>query len=209
MTQAYPLAWPQGWPRTKTEDRKRGDNFKSGRVVHGWLRPISFPIARDKLYDELDRLGAINCILSSNHPVNSRGMASESRAKLADDGIAIYFQYLGKSMVMACDRYDTAAGNMSSLRLAIEAMRQLERHGGGFMMERAFSGFEALSAPGAIHWPSILKLKPPATRDEIEAAFRALARERHPDRGGSNVLMAELNAARVAALKELGTHDRA
>jgi hypothetical protein len=50
-------------------------------------------------------------------------------------------------MTMACDRFDNAAANMRSLGLAIEAMRQLERHGGGAMMEKAFSGFVALPPP--------------------------------------------------------------
>ena len=36
----------------------------------------------------------------------------------------------------------------------------------------------------------------------IEANFKRLARDRHPDRGGSDAAMAELNAARERALKE-------
>ena len=48
---------------------------------------------------------------------------------------------------MARDAYKTVAGNMRSLTLAIEAMRQLERHGGSTMMERAFQGFAAIAPP--------------------------------------------------------------
>lgn len=40
--------------------------------------------------------------------------------------------------------------------------------------------------------------------DATSALYRRLAAERHPDRGGSTEKMAELNAARDAAMKELG-----
>ena len=64
---------------------------------------------------------------------------------------------------MACDRFDNAAANMRSLGLAIEAMRQLERHGVGTMMERAFTGFVALPAPESPC--DVLGLKPIASMD--------------------------------------------
>ena len=89
---------------------------------------------------------------------------------------------------------------MRSLGLAIEAMRQLERHGGGTMMERAFSGFAALPPPRSC-W-DILGVPVGSSRAVIEKAFRERAPAAHPDRGGSNADMAELNAARDRALRE-------
>jgi curved DNA-binding protein CbpA len=41
-----------------------------------------------------------------------------------------------------------------------------------------------------------------ASREAIEAAYKRLARQRHPDAGGSDALMAELNAARAKAIEE-------
>lgn len=102
-------------------------------------------------------------------------------------------------MVMASDRFYTIEGNMRSIGLAIEAMRQLERHGGGAMMERAFSGFVALAPPKSC-W-EILGLKPGASEASIGAAFREKAMQAHPDRGGSHAAMAELNRAKEEALK--------
>ena len=43
-----------------------------------------------------------------------------------------------------------------------------------------------------------------ATLDQIEAAYKRLARERHPDSGGSTAMMSELNIARDQARKERG-----
>jgi hypothetical protein len=64
--------------------------------------------------------------------------------QVGDLGLAIYFVLNGRPLAMACDCFDIAAANMRLPGLAIEAMRRLERHGGGAMMERAFSGFAAL-----------------------------------------------------------------
>ena len=41
------------------------------------------------------------------------------------------------------------------------------------------------------------------TRDDVEKAYRRLASLRHPDKGGSNEAMAELNRARDEALEEI------
>jgi tetratricopeptide (TPR) repeat protein len=46
----------------------------------------------------------------------------------------------------------------------------------------------------------ILKLRPPATRDDIRRAYRTQARMVHPDHGGSHAAMVRLNAAYELAL---------
>lgn len=69
------------------------------------------------------------------------------------------------------------------------------------MMDRAFSGFAAITGPGAKEWWQILGVTATATVEQINAAYRALARERHPDSGGSDAMMADLNTARDAGLK--------
>jgi hypothetical protein len=201
VTTAYPLAWPSGWPRTPVAERGKGWHFREREKVAG-TRLVTFVTARDKLYRELERLGAESVVISCNHKPGARRMPIEAARAPADDAIAVYFSLNGKQLVMACDRYQSAAANMTSVRLAIEAMRQLERHGGGTMMNKAFEGFEALPAPGSIHWAHILGVPQTARRDDIERAFREKAREIHPDRGGSSAGMAELNLARERALRE-------
>lgn len=201
MTEAYPLQWPIGWPRTALEDRERGYKFRqTGGGGYG-RGLVTFAVARDKLYQELERLGAQSVIISTNHKPDIRGMPIESKRKVDDDGVAIYFRLKGRDMAMACDRYDGAAANMRSLGLAIEGMRQLERHGGGTMVERAFTGFAALPAPENYKkWWDVLECAPTASQTVIESQYHHFARIRHPDKGGSEAAMAELNAAREAGL---------
>jgi hypothetical protein len=198
MTESTPLYWPEGWPRTPAGKQDRGWQFKQ-RGSAGWRDQLpTFASARDRLYDELQRLGATSPIISTNHPTDRYGVPTESKRRVSDEGVAIYFKLNGRPMAMACDRFDNAAANMRSLGLAIEAMRQLERHGGGTMIERAFTGFVALPSNSA--W-DVLGLRPGASRDEITKAYRAKAMECHSDHGGSDEKMARLNVARDELLR--------
>lgn len=188
----YPLHWPDGWPRTQWGHRGASRFGKTG----------ANQIA--ELQRELRLLGARNIVISSNVPVRQDGLpySDAARRRYDDPGVAIYFTLKGKPLAMARDRYWTPWENMRSLVLAIDAIRSIERHGGATMMERAFSGFTALPAPDVPnHWSDILQVRRDASRDQIEANFRRLARDRHPDRGGSNEQMSELNRAREEALK--------
>jgi len=57
-------------------------------------------------------------------------------------------------------------------------------------------------------WRQVLELHRESnsslTWGKVEATFKRLARERHPDHGGSDAMMAELNRARDDARRELG-----
>jgi hypothetical protein len=128
MTTAFPLSWPQGWPRIPSHRQDSGAKF--GR--------LSFAKARDSLLDELRRLHATHVVVSTNHPVDRNGIPREG-TRIADHGVAVYFVLGGKPLVMACDRFTNAASNMRSVALAIEHLRGLQRHD-STMVERAFSG---------------------------------------------------------------------
>jgi curved DNA-binding protein CbpA len=62
------------------------------------------------------------------------------------------------------------------------------------MVEQAFAGFTALPAPKNPN--EVLGVRSGASRAEIEAAYREKAKRAHPDAGGSEAAMAELNSAR-------------
>jgi hypothetical protein len=221
--EAYPLSWPEGWTRTASHLRKAGSQFVTRETVyqdnHSWKtsRAVTPDYARRLLVDELGRLKARGMIISTNVPLRADGEmhAGAARVKISDPGVAVYFQLKGKPMVMAADAYDNIAANLRSLGLAIEALRQLERHGGGVMMERAFAGFTSLpapegSAPKRPWWTVLNYGEDPETRldlsvDEVKARYRTLAKRRHPDSdGGSHELMSELNEALVDAERDLG-----
>jgi hypothetical protein len=191
MTESFPPSWPEGWPRTPSHAQERGYEFRQRRQDGGYgTTLVTFATARDKLYDELQRLGATSPIVSTNHPTDRYGIPVESKRRVQDEGVAVYFTFKRRPMVMACDRFDSAAANMRSLGLAIEAMRQLERHGGGTMIERAFTGFLTLPAPKSPH--EILGVRPGAAPEESENAFRQKAKQLHSDKGGDDAAMAEL-----------------
>jgi hypothetical protein len=126
----------------------------------------------------------------------------------ADPGAAVYWRDGEQDRCMAIDRYTKVEQNIAALAATIEAMRAIERHGGAVIMDRAFTGFTALPAPIVAGmkrpWREVLRLNGAATLAEVNAAYRLLAAVYHPDRGGTDAKMAELNAARDEALQELG-----
>jgi len=195
--EAFPLDWPDGWPRTSEWKRESDSKFAQSRE-------LTIDRARRSLTDELRRLGATQIVISSNLRLRQDGFPLGQQAKvLKDPGVAVYFMLKNRPMVMARDAYKSAAGNMRSLALAIEAMRQLERHGGSTMMERAFQGFAAIAPPDwKKPWREVFGVKPDWHGD-ITALYREKAKNRHPDSGGSDTLMAELNVAYGEAKREL------
>jgi hypothetical protein len=156
-----------------------------------------------QLMDELRRLGAIDIVVSSNIPTRSDGLPYAESRRIEDPGIACYFTFKKKSLVMARDGFTSPAGNIRSLTLAIEGLRLLERHGGSHMLEKAFTGFLAITPPDwKKPWHEVFGVKPD-WRGDIDTLYREKARSRHPDVGGVDGLMAELNVAYHEAKQEL------
>ena len=219
MTQAYPLKWPAGWPRTPEVRRSPGNQFGNFTQAPGqtWKsrRPPTPAASRDRVREELRKLGASNVTISSNVPVRNDGewVSGAADRRHPEPGIAVYFMLKGKPLVMAQDAYQGLAENLTSLALAIEAMRSLERHGGGTMMQRAFDGFSALPPPAGSKpkrpWWTVLRYSEnPEDREllsagEVEARYKTLAKKLHPDAGGTAEEFNELTAAKDEALEEL------
>lgn len=205
---AYPLQWPKGWPRSKS--RKAGNFGRQEERSNGNGSLYKFKIdltmadAMKRVKYELERLGvkvADDSIVSTNLKLNLSGLPRGDQGEPSDTGVAVYFQKRnGPMRVIAIDAYTRVRDNLAAIAATLEAMRAIERHGGAQILERAFSGFAALTATGK-NWWDVLEVRPDASREIIEANFRRLARDRHPDRGGDNAKMAELNGARDAALR--------
>lgn len=72
------------------------------------------------------------------------------------------------------------------------------------MMERAFQGFAALVPPDwKKPWREVFGVTPD-WRGDIAMLYREKAKNQHPDSGGSDQLMDELNVAYGEAKRELG-----
>ena len=67
------------------------------------------------------------------------------------------------------------------------------------MVEQAFTGFLALPQPEQ-PWQVLGLQDSHPTPDQVEDAYRRLAMQHHPDRGGTEAEMARINAARDALL---------
>ncbi len=201
MTTAFPLAWPEGWPRTPDSQRKW--SLPGGRA-----RSQDWNTVVKRLRDELSRLGARNVVLSTNQPIRQDGQPYAAKRAIEDPGAAVFFTLRGRQLAMAQNGYQLLIDNIRSIALAIEYLRGLERHGGGTMMDRAFAGFEALPPPSTKRpWREVLCVfddRRTWSLAEVEATYRNLAKRAHPDAGGSDARMAELNAAIADARKELG-----
>jgi hypothetical protein len=181
MVEAYPLQWPVGRPRTEPYRRKRAI-FKTprGKAIGGLLA-------------EIKRLGGRSVVISSNLATYERGGQAIPYAgqRVDDPGVAVYFELKGRQRCFALDRYTSIDDNIHAVELTIMALRGVERWGGAEMMDAAFSGFQALPAPdgspmiGKPPWYAVLGVDLNSTKEEIRRRYLELAKETHPDSGGS------------------------
>jgi hypothetical protein len=183
MIAAYPLSWPEGWPRAK---HRKVSPYK-----------VSTDSALESLLGDLRLMGARNVIVSSNVPLRRDGTmyrGDHSESAMPDPGVALYWDdRQGNPRVIACDVWRTVRENVRALGMAIEYLRGLERCGASSILERAFAGFARL--PAAADCWSVLGFSGRVARHEVDARYRELARKHHPDRGGDHQQMARINAA--------------
>jgi hypothetical protein len=169
--EAYPLHWPDGWPRRQRHQRSASDYR------------VTFGRARDELLRELTLGRARHVVISSNIPLRRDGLPLANMREPEDPGVAVYWNDKnGKPRVIACDVWRTARENLRAIGLAYASLRQIERTGASELLERAFQGFARL--PAAADCWSVLGVQRGATRETISERFRELAIQHHPDKGG-------------------------
>lgn len=195
MIEAYPLAWPEGRPRTPAYYRERA-RFD-----------CTLASARDGVLREIERLGGRDPILSTNLALRRDGFPAANQRRVDDCGVAVYFTYRRQQVCFACDRWDLVEHNMRAIEKTIEALRGIERWGTGDMMQAAFRGFTALpNQSDGNNWRSVFGFAADEkfTLDEVRARYRAMAAQAHPDRGGTDERMAILNLAWQKAQEAFG-----
>lgn len=197
---AYPLTWPAAKPRTAHYQRKAATFKRDGNR-------LTTAAGADRVEAEVQRLGGKYLLISSNVEVTLSGRPRSGQRAPEDPGVCIYFHLDKAPFAMACDRYTTVADNLAAIAAHIEATRAITRYGVASAAE-TLQAFAALPPPaptslGFRQWWDVLGVPSRPALSEVESAYRRLAAERHPDAGGSDTLMAELNAARDAARKAL------
>ncbi|HKI74985.1 MAG TPA: hypothetical protein VJ998_10090 [Pseudomonadales bacterium] len=183
--EAYPLQWPEGWPRTPS------DQIDSSRFK------VTPDAARRGMLEEIRRLVGHwiyrreDVIVSTNLRLRQDGEPYAAQRQPEDRGVAVYFQYKDRPMVFACDRWDQIHDNMHAIAKTIEALRGIERWGASDMLERAFTGFIALEHIPTAPWEKVLQLgerNGESNGDwlaKAERQYRILRKDAHPDHGGS------------------------
>lgn len=212
MIQRYPLCWPEGWKRTESYRRRNGQ-FNRKVTTHVVLGPqskqLSIADAIERSHYELLKLGVKHVqddsVISTNLRVNMSGIPRGDAGNPSDPGVAVYWERNGKRECIAIDQYYRVADNLAAIAATLEAMRAIERHGGAEILNRAFTGFAALPERASSSWRRAFGFREDEclTIDQVESKFRELAKTLHPDQGGRDDLMQELNAARQAARLEL------
>lgn len=187
-----PLAWPEGFPRTKNPERSQfGDHTISAGM--------------DEILKQLRNMrpGVDSCIITANGFL---------RSIPADKGVAVYFKVQTKwndqkrcydtaSYVVPCDKWNKIEDNFWAIAKHLEAMRGQRRWGCG-SLERDFMGYKALEekSSGPTAWWQVLGFMgiPNAGINSVmlcEKMYKQLALAEHPDNGGSHERMVELNRA--------------
>jgi hypothetical protein len=197
---AFPLAWPASRPRLAATQRQPARFTRDAA-------PLSVLAGLTRLREELARLEARYVVISTNVAMRADGLPRTERVPPRDPGAAAYFQIEGRPYCIACDSWDRVPDNLAAIAAHVEATRRLLRFGVQSLAEalNTFATLPVEPAPVARNWRSVLGFKRSdrPTLESVEAIYRALARAHHPDIGGSDDAMAELNRAVAAARQDL------
>lgn len=194
------LPWPPNKPR-RTDGWKnslfRSDGFEP--TLDAAMRRI---LSQVKAFTRAGHSWRTNEItICSCWPVRKAGLGYLSeRPKTCDPGVVVSFDLDGKMYSIACDTFGSISGNMCAIAAYIEGLRAQERYGVASLGEM-LAGHSAL--PARSHWSEILGVPPTATREEIDRAYRSLAKRFHPDAGGDHDTMAGINRAYEEAKEEI------
>lgn len=212
---AYPLQWPAGWPRTESDSRKYGRFGTKNRGSNNWSSSTDITISQalGRINSEIEsldgpgsswnRIDPATVVISTNLKVRrSDGLPASSQRAPEDPGAAVYFNMDGKNQSIPCDAYTNVAQNLAGIAATLAALRTLERHGSG-IMEKAFTGFEALPNPDKTTWRDVLGYPEGNDLAEVKVIYRAKIRESHPDNGGDASAAAAINVAWDQAQEEL------
>lgn len=177
---AYPLTWPTQFARAKWREAGR---FKT--ALPNAIKNVQTSL-RGFATDSGKKLKGL--VISSNVTLGVDAPA--------DPGVAVWFVWDGLQVCIPVDRYSSVASNLQAIHHIIEARRVELRHGTLALVRATFTGFLALPAPSSKReWWDVLECSRTASREVIDAQYRRLRSERHPDKGGSSEAFDEVQDA--------------
>lgn len=185
---ASPLTWPDGWKRTKTKARSQ---FKSPSI---W-KATSFVI------EELGRMGieSWNIIISTDLKLRQDGFPYSKQKTPEDIGASVWWKDKNEvRRVIALDKYDRIADNIHAIGKTIEAMRGIDRWGSGEILERVYTGFDALPGPDHVvgrSWRDVLEYYEGNNIAHAKERYLIARMYAHPDKGGTSELFHEVEKA--------------
>lgn len=198
---AYPLAWPVGWKRVDASQRTTGkfgtgERRYSSDGQHSRVHKKDLTVADgvERILSELGRMGVErqDIVISTNLRLRLDGLPRSNEPEPTDPGAAAYwlerFANGQPTRCMAIDQYARVADNLGAIAATLYAMRAIERHGGAEILNRAFSGFTALPAPGqtsAVSWRDVLG-HDITNIEQLENAYARCRSTAHPDKGGTS-----------------------
>ncbi len=207
MTQeknSYPLTWPHGWKRSTVRE-----DSKFNRKVNGknWpRRNVTINEAVDKVLAELKVMGVPdwNVIISTNLKLRNDGWPRADQREPDDRGVAVWWRDGDNERCIALDKYTRVACNLYAIGKTIEALRGIDRWGSGEILQRTFTGFEALPGPAGNAWWEVLGVSAHTPTIDVEAAYKKARWRAHPDQGGSSADFNKVQEAFEQFRKERG-----
>ena len=195
-TEAYPLKWPEGFPRTPDHERERARFGQKANYGCG-KSSLTIFVARKRLQHEIQAFTRVGqtyrivpdmVVLSTNVPTRKDGLPYSNAREPDDPGVAVYLELDGEPHVFPCDKWDRVADNIAAIAAHLGAMRGIERWGVGDL-HRVFAGFHALppgtgESNGEDMWWVVLNVDSNATKAEVQSSYRRMRSQNHPDNGG-------------------------
>lgn len=136
------------------------------------------------LAQQLTRMKAKDCIITSNIPTNTNGFISAKNIGL-NPGCSVYFKLNGMQKVIQVDSYLGADENLYAVAKSVEAIRNLDRWGGAQVMDGVFSGFAALPSPETVTTVAMIYYFDGFnSKASARAQYLDWCKKLHPDNGG-------------------------
>ena len=193
--------WPSGFERTPERDRSPNRSFEVS--LHDTIKDLAA---------EMDRLDVDEWRLSTalDHQSRDPNFPYANQPEPDDPGVALRWTMDGGQYAVACDAHSRVRDNLRTIGLYVREKRKMEKR----PVETGESEFANARLPpgdqedavvaGAGGEPAheVLEVDADADDDVVEAAFRAKAKEVHPDQGGSRAEWQRLQEAREVMLDD-------